>query len=61
VIGGEAVAGADVVEVGSGPGGKERHELGMQGHVAVVAQLAQWYPQPVGLADAHDGVGFEVS
>ena len=58
VIGGEAVPGADVVEIGSGPGVQERHELGMQGHVAVVAQLAQWYPQPVGLADAHDGVGF---
>ena len=46
--------------VGGGPGGKERHEPGMQGHVAVVAQFAQWYPQPVGLADAHDCVGFEV-
>jgi hypothetical protein len=33
----------------------------MQGHVAVVAQLAQWDPQPVGLADAHDRAGVEVS
>ncbi len=31
----------------------------MQGHVAVVVELAQRHPQPPPIADAHNGVGLQ--
>ena len=60
VIGGQAPAGADVIGVGGGPGGEERDQFGVQGHVAVVAELAERDAQPVAGADEDDGVGFEI-
>ena len=51
---------ADVVEVGGGPGGEQCDQLGVQGHVTVVAELAERDAQPVAGADLHDRVGLEV-
>src|ERR687897_3561 len=36
-------------------------EVGVEGDVAVVAELAERHAQPVGLADADDGVGGEIA
>ena len=60
LVGDQALVAADVVEVGGGPGGEELDELGVQRHVAVVAELAERDAQPVGRADEDDGVGFEI-
>ena len=61
VIGDEAALGADVVEVGGGPVGEERDEVGVQRDVAVVAELADRDAEPVAVADLGDGVGGEVA
>jgi hypothetical protein len=60
VVGGQPLMAADVLEVGGGPGGEQCHQLGVQRHVPVVAELAQRDAQPVGLTDAHDRAGFQV-
>jgi hypothetical protein len=60
VVGGQAAAGADVGQVDGGPGGEQRDQLGVQGHVAVVAELAEGDAQPVGRSDEDDGVGLEI-
>ena len=60
VVGDEPFMAADLLEVGGGPGGEQLHELGVQRHVPVVAELAQRDAQPVPGADPHDGVGVEV-
>src|SRR6266496_1775462 len=57
VVGGKTPMAADVLQVGGGPGGKQLDELGVERHVAVVAELAERDAQPVALADAHDRVG----
>ena len=44
-----------------GPVGEQGDEVGVQGDVAVVAQLADGDPQPVAVTDEHDGVGVEVA
>jgi hypothetical protein len=59
VVGDQAVTVADVLEVGGGPGGEQLDELGVQGDVAVVAELAQRDAQPVPGADEHDRVGLQ--
>jgi hypothetical protein len=43
-----------------GPCGEQRDQLGVQGHVAVVAELAERDAQPVGRPDEDDGVGLEI-
>ena len=58
-VGDQPPVGPDVVEVGSGPLGQQLHQLRVQRHVAVVAQLAQRDAQPVVAADLHDGVGVQ--
>ena len=40
---------------------KQGDEVGVQGDVAVVAQLADGDPQPVAVTDEHDGVSVEVA
>ena len=40
VIGDESMVAADVFEVRCGPGGEQLDELGVQWHVAVVAEFA---------------------
>ena len=50
---------ADVGEVGRGPGGEQLDQVGVQGHVPVVAKLAERDPQPVPGADLHDRVGVQ--
>jgi hypothetical protein len=57
VVGDESAVQADVVEVGGGPVGEQGDEFGVQGDVAVVAQLADGDPQPMAVTDQHDGVG----
>jgi hypothetical protein len=59
VVGDQALAVADVLEVGRGPGGEQLHQVGVQRHVAVVAELAERDPQPVPGADLDDRVGVE--
>jgi hypothetical protein len=54
VVGGKTPMAVDVLQVGGGPGGKQLDELGMERHVALVAELAERDAQPVALADAHD-------
>jgi hypothetical protein len=61
VVGDESAVQADVVEVGGGPVGEQGDEFGVQGDVAVVAQLADGDPQPVAVTDEHDGVGIELA
>jgi hypothetical protein len=61
VVGDEAPVSADVVLVGGGPVGEQVNEVRMQGDVAVVAELAERHAQPVGLADADDGVGGKIA
>ena len=61
VIGEEPALGPDVVGVGGGPLGEELDEVGVQGDEAVVAELADRDPQPVGVADLGDGVGGQVA
>src|SRR5215472_10968857 len=46
----------DVAEVRGGPGAGQPDEVGVQGHVPVVAELAERDPQPVPGADLHDRV-----
>ena len=41
VVGDQALAAADVLQVGRGPGGEQLCELGVQRDVAVVAELSQ--------------------
>jgi hypothetical protein len=60
VVGDQPLVGSDVVEVGRGPGGEQVHQLGVQGNVAVVAELAQRDAQPVPGADPHHRIGGEV-
>jgi hypothetical protein len=60
VIGDQSPVGANVLEVGRRPVAEQRDELWVQRDVAVVAEFAEWDPQPVVGADLHDGVGFEV-
>ena len=60
VVGDQALAAADVLQVGRGPGGEQLHQLGVQRNVPVVAELAQRDPQPVPGADQHDRVGVQV-
>jgi hypothetical protein len=57
VVGDQPLVPADVLEVGGGPGGEQLDQLGVQWHVAVVAELAQRDPQPVPGADLDDRVG----
>jgi hypothetical protein len=59
MVGDQPLVGSDVVEVGSGPGGEQAHQFGVQGDVAVVAELAQRDAQPVPGADPHHRVGVE--
>ena len=40
VVGDQPLVPADVVEVRAGPGGEQPDQVGVQGHVAVVAELA---------------------
>ena len=61
VVGDEAVVAADVVEVLGGPVGEQGDEVGVQRHVAVVAEFADRDAQPVAVTDEHDGVGVEVA
>ncbi len=61
VVGDQSAVAADVVEVGGGPLGEQGDEIGVEGDVAVVAQLADGDPQPVAVTDEHDGVGVEVA
>jgi hypothetical protein len=56
VVGDQPLAGSDVVEVRGGPGAEQPDEVGVQGHVPVVAELAERDPQPVPGADLHDRV-----
>jgi hypothetical protein len=44
VVGDQPLAAADVLEVRRGPSGEQFHELGVQWHVPVVAELAQRDP-----------------
>jgi len=60
VVGDQPLAAADVLEVVRGPGGEEAGELGVQRHVAVVAELAQRDAQPVPGADPHHRVGVQI-
>ena len=60
MVGDQALVAADVLEVGGGPGTEQLDELGVQGHVAVVAELAQRDPQPVPGADPHHRIGVEI-
>ena len=60
MVGDQPLARADVVEVRGGPGGEQPDEVGVQGHVPVVAELAERDPQPVPGADLHDRVGVQV-
>ena len=57
MVGDQPLVAADVVEVGCGPGGEQLCQLGVQGHVAVVAELAQRDAQPVPGADPHHRIG----
>jgi hypothetical protein len=59
VVGDQALAAADVLEVGRGPGSEQLDQLGVQQDVAVVAELAQRDPQPVHGADLDDRVGLQ--
>ena len=59
VVGGQPLVPADVLEVGGGPGGEQRGQLGVQRDVPVVAELAERDAQPVGGADEDDRVGFQ--
>ena len=61
VIGDQAAVRADVGQVSGGPGCCELDEVGVEGHVAVVAELSVRDPQPVSRSDADDCVGLEVS
>ena len=61
VVGDEPLAAADVLEVRGGPLGEQRDEVGVQGDVAVVAELADRDPQPVPVADLDDGIRVEVA
>ena len=56
VVGDQPLVRADVVEVRGGPGAEQPDEVGVQGHVPVVAELAERDPQPVPGADLHDRV-----
>src|SRR2546421_12974015 len=47
VVGDQPLVRADVVEVRGGPGAEQPDEVGVQGHVPVVAELAERDPQPV--------------
>jgi hypothetical protein len=60
MVGDQPFVGSDVVEVGGGPGGEQLDELGVQGHVPVVAQLAQRDAQPVPRADPHHRIGVQI-
>ena len=60
VVGDQPLVRADVVEVRGGPGAEQPDEVGVQGHVPVVAELAQRDPQPVPGADLHDRVRVQV-
>jgi hypothetical protein len=59
MVGDQALVAADVLEVGGGPGGEQLHQVGVQGHVPVIAELAQRDAQPVPGADPHHRVGVE--
>lgn len=59
VIGDQAAVSTDVGQVRGGPLGCELDQVGVERNVTVVAQLAKRDAQPVRLADADDGVGFE--
>jgi hypothetical protein len=56
----EPLAAAYVLEVGGGPAGERVCQLGVQRHVAVVAELAERDAQPVAGADLDDRVGLQV-
>ena len=56
----EQVAAAQAGGSAGEPVVEEILELGMQGNVAVVAQLAQRHMQPVGGADLHHGIDCEI-
>ena len=60
-VGDEAPVAADVVEVVDGPCGEELDELGVEGHVAVVAELADGNAEPVTVPNEHHRVGVEVA
>ena len=59
LVGDQPLVPADVVEIGRGPGGEQCDEVRVEGHVTVVAELAERDPQPVPGADLHDRVGVE--
>jgi hypothetical protein len=59
VVGDQPLMAADMVQVRRGPGGEQRDEVGVQGHVPVVAELAERDPQPVPGADLHDRVSLQ--
>ena len=59
-VGDKPLAASYVLEVGGGPAGEQLHQLGVQRHVPVVAELAERDAQPVARADPHDRVGLQV-
>ena len=60
MVGNEAVVSADVLEVRSGARAEQLDEVGMERNVAIVAELAERYPEPMSVADAHDRASFEI-
>ena len=52
VVGEEPPLRVDVLVVGGGPLGEQVDEVGVEGDEAVVAELADRHPEPVGVADA---------
>jgi len=60
VVGDQPLVPADVLQVRAGPRGQQCDQVGVQGHVPVVAELAERDPQPVPVPDLHDRVRVQV-
>jgi hypothetical protein len=60
VVGDQPLVPADVLQVRAGPRGQQCDQVGVQGNLPVVAELAERDPQPVPVPDLHDRVRVQV-